>query len=319
MHPAAVTKSNSAVGFSGHETFPFRYSWLKKGFDAVSQEPTIFSSEEAMGEMGVGRNMVRSIRHWCVAAGLIHEISGGTGRSGMTPTALGRKLLSDHGFDPYLEDTASLWLIHWQIASNFSETTTWFWAFNLWNVGEFTKDLLVSELRVWLANSPYKQVADNSLQRDADCFVRTYVQSRQYRGAISEDTLDCPLIDLHLIIELEDGRTYQFQRGAQPSLPDEVFTYALIEFWRASAPSSNTLAFEKIAYEPGSPGRIFKLDEDSLSDRLGRIETVTGGLYDYDETGGLKQVYKRSEEEIDPMELLKSYYRKSKAARTYAA
>jgi hypothetical protein len=131
--------------------------------------------------------------------------------------------------------------------------------------------------------------------------------------------LDCPLIDLHLIVELEDGKTYQFQRGPQPSLPDEVFTYALIEFWRASSSLSNTLAFEKIAYEPGSPGRIFKLDEDSLSDRLGRIEAVTSGLYDYDETGGLKQVYKRSEQEIDPMELLKPYYRKSKAARTYAA
>jgi hypothetical protein len=313
MYPATGAKSGSAVAFSGHETFPFRYSWLKKGIDAVSQDPTIFASERAMSELGVGKNMVRSIRHWCMAARLIQEESGSGAKGRVTPTPLGRKVFSDYGLDPYLEDTATLWLMHWQITSNFRTATTWFWAFNCWNVVEFNKEMLVSEIRAWLANSTHKQVADNSLNRDADCFIRTYVQSRHHRGELSEDTLDCPLVDLRLIVELADARTYQFQRGVQPSLPDEIFAYALIEFWRASALPSSTLAFEKIAYEPGSPGRIFKLDEDSLADRLERIEAVSGGLYGYDETAGLKQVYKRLNEEIEPIEMLKSYYRKNKA------
>jgi hypothetical protein len=320
MYPAIGAKSNSSVGFSGHETFPFRYGWLKKGIDAVSQEATIFSSEQAMSELGVGKNMVRSIRHWCMAARLLQEDPGANAvRGRLVATPLGRKVFSDHGFDPYLEDPATLWLIHWQIASNFSTATTWFWAFNYWNAAEFTKEVFISELRAWVSSGSYKQVADNSLKRDADCFVRTYVQSRHHRGPVSEDTLDCPLVDLHLIAELVDGKTYQFQRGAQPSLADEIFTYALIEFWRASAPLNSTLAFEKIAYEAGSPGRIFKLDEDSLSARLECIETLSDGLYGYDETAGLKQVYKRSEEEVEPMELLKTYYRKSKAVKTRAA
>lgn len=320
MYPASGSKSNNAVSFSGHETFPFRYSWLKKGIDATSQDPGIFSKEEAMSELGVGKNMVRSMRHWCLAARLIREDAGAAGvRGQFIPTVFGRKLFSDHGFDPYLEDPATLWLIHWQIASNFREATTWFWAFNYWNAAEFTKEVLISELRTWLTNGPYKQVADNSLKRDADCFVRTYVQSRHHRGPVSEDTLDCPLVDLHLIAELADGKTYQFQRGKQPSLPDEVFAYALVEFWRGSAQPGSTLAFEKVAYEPASPGRIFKLDEDSLSERLERIEAVTGGLYGYDETAGLKQVYKRPGEEIEPAEILKSYYRKSKAVKARPA
>ncbi|HEV2800363.1 MAG TPA: DUF4007 family protein [Pyrinomonadaceae bacterium] len=320
MYPATSSKSNFTVSFSGHETFPFRYGWLKKGIDAVTQDPTLFASEQAMAKMGVGKNMVRSIRHWCLAAGLIREESrAGAVRGQLTATALGKKLLFDNGFDPYLEDPATLWLIHWQITSNISAATTWFWAFNYWNVAEFTKEVFISELRAWLANGPYKQVAENSLKRDADCFVRTYVQSRYHRGPVSEDTLDCPLVDLHLLAELADGKTYQFQRGGQPSLPDEIFIYSLIEFWRASGQMGNTLAFEKIAYEAGSPGRIFKLNEDSLSDRLERIETISNGLYGYDETSGLKQIYKRSEAELEPMELLKTYYRKSKAVKTRAA
>lgn len=320
MCPATGSKSNVTVSFSGHETFPFRYGWLKKGIDAVTQDPTIFSSEQAMTEMGVGKNMVRSIRHWCLAAGLIREDSGANAvRGQLIATILGKKLFADNGFDPYLEDPATLWLIHWQLASNFNAATTWFWAFNYWNAAEFTKEVFVSELGTWLANSTYKQVAENSLKRDADCFVRTYVQSRHTRGPISEDTLDCPLVDLHLVAELADGKTYQFQRGAQPSLPDEIFIYSLIEFWRALGQTGNTLAFEKIAYEAGSPGRIFKLDEDSISDRLERIETISDGLYAYDETAGLKQIYKRSDAEIEPIALLKAYYRKSKAVKIRAA
>lgn len=48
--------------FSGHETFPFRYAWLKKGLDGLIKKPTLFTSEDAVIDLGVGKNMVRSIR-----------------------------------------------------------------------------------------------------------------------------------------------------------------------------------------------------------------------------------------------------------------
>ena len=59
--------------FSGHETFPFRYPWLKKGFDAVRGNGEVFQREDAITTLGVGKNMVRAIRHWCLAAGVIEE------------------------------------------------------------------------------------------------------------------------------------------------------------------------------------------------------------------------------------------------------
>lgn len=300
----------ASFSFSGHETFPFRYGWLKKGVDALPDSPTFFSSDEAMVKLGVGKNMLRSIRHWCLAAGLIQEDPTADGTRGrFALTDLGRAVFADDGLDPYLEDPATLWLIHWKIASNVKVATTWFWVFNHWNAAEFTKDLLVSEVFSWLENCGYKKVADSSLRRDADCFIRTYVHSRHGKGVILEDTLDCPLVDLHLITELSDGRTYQFQRGPQASLPDEVFTFALIEFWRKFVAPNNSMAFEKIAYDPGSPGKIFKLDENSLAGRLDRIKAVSGGMFSYDETGGLKQVYVHPEREIDPFALLEFYYR----------
>src|SRR3982751_766102 len=100
--------------FSGHETFPFRYPWLKKGYDAVLSDGSVFVRDDAITTLGVGKNMVRSIRHWCLAAGILEEGD----KEGLRPSDLGKLILADDGLDPYLEDPASLWLIHWKIASN---------------------------------------------------------------------------------------------------------------------------------------------------------------------------------------------------------
>ena len=47
--------------FSGHETFPLRFSWLAKAVEAADDNPEIFGDEVAIATFGVGRNMVRAI------------------------------------------------------------------------------------------------------------------------------------------------------------------------------------------------------------------------------------------------------------------
>src|SRR6185295_18265091 len=88
-------KPNMTVSFSGHETFPFRYGWLKKGVDAIAKVPTFFSQERAMIDLGVGKNMVSSIRHWCLAARLIEPEKGSTNRSQLIPTEIGKAVFSN--------------------------------------------------------------------------------------------------------------------------------------------------------------------------------------------------------------------------------
>ena len=96
--------------FSGHETFPFRYPWLKKGFDAVRTDGDVFARDDAITTLGVGKNMVRAIRHWCLAAGIVEENAARAGS--LKVTDRGQLLLADDGLDPYLEDPATLWLLH---------------------------------------------------------------------------------------------------------------------------------------------------------------------------------------------------------------
>lgn len=45
--------------YSGHETFPCRYSWLPKAVRHVKQDSGILLREtDAMVKLGVGKNMV---------------------------------------------------------------------------------------------------------------------------------------------------------------------------------------------------------------------------------------------------------------------
>jgi hypothetical protein len=301
-------RANNSFSFSGHETFPFRYGWLKKGVDAVDKSPDFFTKERAMVDLGVGKNMVASIRHWCLASQLIVDRADVEHRGQLIPSEIGKLIFLDGGYDPYLEDPGTLWIVHWLIASSPKAATTWWWMFNNWNGVEFTKERISYEIQSWLEKYGYKSVSDNSLKRDIDCFARTYVHSRQTKSEVIEDTLDCPLVDLRLVTELDDGKTYQFQRGPQVSLPNAVFAFALAEFWQAWNSQARSIAFEKIAYDPGSPGRVFKLDEDTLASRLEEIADLTSGAFNYDETAGLKQVYRHRE--VAPVSLLHKYYKK---------
>src|SRR4051794_17835853 len=104
--------------FSGHETFPCRYAWLPKAYRAIEADAGSLADEEsAMIDMGVGKNMVRAIRFWVQAAGVATDSRQG----GYAVTEFGESIFADRGFDPYLEDIRTLWLIHWQICSNVDE------------------------------------------------------------------------------------------------------------------------------------------------------------------------------------------------------
>ena len=101
--------SKPAIVFARHETFHPRFGWLKKGFARASTDPEVFLRDDATVRLGVGKNMVRSIRYWCAAFKLLESDR---------PTDFGNQLLGSMGWDSYLEDPASLWLLHWKLLEN---------------------------------------------------------------------------------------------------------------------------------------------------------------------------------------------------------
>ena len=250
--------------------------------------------------------MVASIRHWCQVSGLIRTDPHQRGRSILTN--LGEAIFDDdNGFDPYLDDPATLWLIHWKIATNINQATSWYWAFNIFRENQFTPDTFKKQVSEWTQQqkASARPASDHTLHRDVNCFIRTYYQSRHIT-TIVEESFDCPLVELNLINELPESKGYEFQRGEKDTLPTQIFAATLAAFWSARFSAKDALPFSELMYAPISPGRIFRLDEDTMTTYLESLSELTKGALQYDETAGLKQVYRHKD--LNQMELLEKYY-----------
>ena len=298
----------TTASFSGHESFSLRNTWLTKGVVGCSIDPTLFTRDEAMVLLGVGKNMVRSIRHWCLATQVIEEdpeVRNNRGRQ-MRPTQVGARLfLGANPWDRYLEDAGTLWLIHWLLATNATRATTWHFAFSEFHQPTFTRTGLERAVTDRTRRLPSARATEGTLKRDVDVFIRTYVANSRSSKDAFEDAIECPLAELDLIYEQATSGTYMFVRGPKPTLPDPVFLFALWEYARGLS-SRSTVTFDELAYEPNGVGRVFKLDEGSLGERLDRLADLTEGAWQFSETAGFKQVLFL--QDVDPYSLLNRYY-----------
>lgn len=300
MPRGPIYLDNYKPQFSGHETFPLRYGWLKKVYDAVDDrrdEPdnkTTFTGDDAIAHFGVGKNMVASMRHWATASGIIKD---GESSNALAITSLGDRLFGEKGSDPYLEHPSSLWLIHWNLAGR-PDKTTYYWSFSNFLGATFERERLVRALEKVAKDRAWPRVSATTIRRDVECFLRTYVARRPSASASPEDTLESPLAELGLIKAVGKRDGFRFVRGPKSTLQDGVFVYALIDFWRGYT-NAQTLSFEAIAHEPGSPGRVFLLDENDVADRLVGIEEFSAGGFRWSETAGLKQVIRDAPLDLD--------------------
>lgn len=134
-----------AFRFSGHETFPCRYAWLPKAYGAIAADAEAFADEDdAMINLGVGKNMVRSIRFWVQAAGIAALRKG----RGYEITPFGKAVFGRKGHDPFLEDTRTLWLIHWNLAGDVTDPLfAWDFLLNRWQEPEFSRSSVLRAFR----------------------------------------------------------------------------------------------------------------------------------------------------------------------------
>ncbi len=303
----SVTHS-SRPPFGGHEKFVFRQGWLKKGLDAALRDPLVFSREDAFVELGVGKNMAAAIRYWGLALGLLNYIPGaGSQTRAIEPSKLGRSLLADGGWDPYLEDIGSLWLLHWLLASNQERGLVWYLIFSRYFDVEFRKQQITEFIRKQLTQMGI-ETTEGMVTREVDVFLRTYVPSQGRKGGNFEESLDCPLVDLNLLRLSPGDGVYRFDIGAKSSLPAAVFGYALFGFLNTIAAQRRTATVDECVYQPGSPGQIFKLDENSVMTYLEQLESLTNGALRLQETAGLRQIYLHTILPEQGYELLRGYY-----------
>lgn len=278
--------------FSGHETFPLRYGWLKKVFDAAiaienkngNISKDLFNNDEAISILGVGKNMVASMRYWAIYTGILTVNED----KNLQVSDYAKKIFSDKGFDPWLENYATLWFIHWNLVTN-PNLFTYYWIFNKLNIATFDKDSLVSSIQEALSEYDLPEVSPSTLKRDIECFLGVY-STRAAKEKSNEESIESPLTELALISPLTRRDLFQIKVGIKPNLSAYTFVFGLLMFWKFYSPNSKTLSLEAICYEEKSPGRIFLINENAIGDFVQNISEITNGLLEWSETAGLKQI-----------------------------
>lgn len=298
-----IFKPNS-TSFGRHETFGLRFGWLPKGYQALKENPKVFLSDDATVKLGVGKNMVSAIRYWLQAAQMLNVETG-------IHSELGELLLDvDTGFDPYLEDEATLWLIHWLISSNAEKATAFYWFFNKFHKPEFSQEEISTALSDWVKGNITHKVAPSTIKSDASLLPRMYANSRAIGRLSLEDALDSPLTQLRLISMSSAGRTYMSKQASRPGLPAEILGFAVSELMQTR--QTKILPVEELMYSRDdypAPGAVFRLTESDLIVKLEALVSISQGDLSIRDSAGIHQIY--CEGRISPTSWLKKYYRGS--------
>ncbi|MBV2194918.1 MAG: DUF4007 family protein [Flavobacterium sp.] len=293
--------------FSGHDTFIVRTFWPKKGYDFVKNNGN-FSSENAVVDLGVGKNMVASINFWMKALGLYDE-------KNKVPTEIADYILSDNGFDPFLEDIGTIWLLHYYlIKTNYSSIYSLI--FN-----ELRKERVVfnkNQLKAFIKRK-YAELNDNNfnlntIEKDISVFTRLYGKldyqsvSKDFEEEINSLMIELELISTTVEDEIKEGTNkrekvewYHLHGENRNSLPPAILLFAILD----NFPMSNNLAFKRLEIESKSPGLVFLLSKDGLYKKLKEIEKEYPGTILSETAGNLVLVLP---EGLDKWQILRNYY-----------
>ena len=213
--------NSNSMAFGRNETFYLKYNWTFKALSAIEHNKDFLSLPDSYLDLGVGKNMLSSIKYWMNAYQILDE-DRTSYRDDIS------KLIFDPntGFDPYLEREETLWIMHWRLCSNPSNATLYYWFFNHFKNTRFTKDEILGSLAEWLKDTTAKKFSPKTLDRDINLLLKTYSSNQDMSEGI-EDALENPFANLELLTKNSDG-TYSVEFNHRDEVNCELFALAVI-------------------------------------------------------------------------------------------
>jgi len=290
---------NKTLKFSGHETFICRHFWPKKGYDFLKNNNK-FSEPEAVVTLGVGKNMVTSIKFWLKAIGIINQDD--------KLNELAELILDDNGYDPYLEDIGTIWLLHYLLVKN-DYSSIYSFIFNDFRKErlQFSRQQLHSYLkRKCLEISPnaYNQ---NTINSDIKVFLKNYLSPNHKQEQVNiEDDLIGLFQDLKLLHSFkteENIEQFKIDSKERKSLPPEIFLYSILD----NKNYTNAITVDDLRIKENSPGLIFAMNSEGIYDKINQLVKRYDQIL-FSKTAG-NQVL-QIDSDFDKSTILKDYYGK---------
>lgn len=260
-----------AMKFRAHETFFIRKGWLSKGMERVVAREDLFVSKKdnPMDVLGIGSNMVKSLRYWLQAVGLTSEPPKGKRIQKLTP--FGQIVYEN---DKYIEEMGTLYLLQYELAKQKDDATAWYFFFNEFNMSEFTKEDFVQSLQNYiLMNGDGDTAALRSLNDDFSCIINTYLpRYKSNPDKVSpENNIDCPFGELGLVdIANKKKKTYKKSIPGAKTFNPWVVLAVIVD----QADGRDEIGLNDLLNSPCNIGKVFNLDAVTMIDILHEVEQI---------------------------------------------
>ena len=273
--------------FSGHESFPCKTLWLKKGYDYDTQEGD-FNEPLAVVKLGVGKNMVGSIRFWYKAFGLNKESK---------TRWIADFLFGEQGRDLYMEDAGTLWLLHYLLVST-GEATLYQWFFTDFQrkKKQFKKTDVVSYVKAKMLDAgKLSQLNENTVGKDVGVLLQNYCAPRNAKNNEDYSSL---LLDLNLLTVIGKDE-FAFNEEGRAQLPPDIFFFTVL----MEKGTDTSVSFEDTLRRIGL---IYCMTELDIINCLKEIAEKYSDVVVYSDIAGVRQLFFTNE--VEPAEILKRYY-----------
>ena len=276
--------------FSGHESFSCRMLWPIKGYDYIN-DGNSFNDPNSVIMLGVGKNMVASIRYWLKALGLTEHDK---------PSTLAKYLFDEaQGKDRYLESLGTLWLLHFLLVV-LNEATLYNILFLRYQKErkQFAKEQVLNFVKRLMAEDDrLKQFNSNTVGKDFGVLVQNYVQPSKPKSYEDYSSL---LIDLNLIRNDNSDRGYAFNIEGKRTVPIEIFLYAVL--WMKG--SDRTVSYDTLQ----NVGLVFCMTDMEVIEMLQQIDREYSEYVQYSDNAGIRQLLFKEGKQMNPIDLLNRYY-----------
>jgi len=257
--------------FSGHETFFCKSLWLKKGYDFL-KDGNSFNNDDAVVKLGVGKNMVSSIRYWLKAFGLTEADQ---------PTVLADFVFDTRsGKDAFLEDINTLWLLHYCLVSKGIASI-----YNLLFVDyqrekkEFDRDVLNAFIKRRCNVPEQKNVYnENTVKKDIGVMLHNYLSPDTL---VSLEDFSGLLISLNLLRKIEK-EVYAFNETSLSVIDPSIMWYAILD----ARGNDTTISFDKIQ----DLALTFGMSITSFIEVIRGLEHCYPRTIHYSETSGVRNI-----------------------------
>ena len=294
---AAEQRSAATYRFSGHQTFPLRITWIPKavGEIAAGRDP-LSDIDEGITRLGLGKNMVEALRCWIEAFQIASRTEGK-----WTLTPIGALIFDPaDGLDRYFEDVSTAWLLHWLISTNDDAPFfAWECLFNRWPATEFSASQVIDALQKE-SNTTARPASPVTIRQHWEVFLHSYRLPPADKG---EDHLDSAMSMLRLIREFGQRQNaagkweplYSFDFARKQAIPEQLFSFFLHDWWNRKYRDERTVPLRDIVLGEHSPGRLLKMQETEIVQRVGDLAAHQPKVFQVIESANLRQLHRMQE------------------------